>query len=452
MTRVSPRTMSGVLELLPQEQISFQRMLDQIRQGFERFAFSPIETPLMELTDVLLTKEGGDTERQVYFAQSTGAQKQKQKPTLALRFDLTVPLARYVAQHEGELAFPFRRYQIQRVYRGESAQRGRFREFYQCDLDIIARNSLNLRYDAEIPAVIYHIFKELGVGKFTIALNNRKLLMGLFKALGVAQSAQGKLILREIDKLKKRGQDYLVNQLMSESLGLTESQVNAIVEFLELSKQDSVIEALNSLGERTVKNEMFKTGVHELSRVLAVLKQLNVPQDFYNVDFSIVRGLDYYTGTVYETTLDNYEALGSVCSGGRYENLASLYTATKLPGVGLSIGATRLFYQLRELGFFDHAVSCVQVFIAQFDQELQTDYLRLGTELRSEGFNTEVSFLDKPLKKQLKYANRANIPIVIILGKDEKSKNIIRVKNMINGAQTDVKPVDLVSKLREWLQ
>ncbi|HBD20052.1 MAG TPA: histidine--tRNA ligase, partial [Arenimonas sp.] len=313
---IKPRTTPGVMELLPRDQIAFQRMLDVIRRNYERFGFLPVETPVFELSEVLLTKTGGETERQVYFVQSTGALEQGGQPELALRFDLTVPLARYVAEHEHDLAFPFRRYQIQRVYRGERAQRGRFREFYQCDIDVIGKDALGIRHDAELPAVIHAVFTELGVGPFTIQLNNRKLLRGFFEGLGIADGERQALVLREIDKLDKRGADAVRATLTGPDFQLADNVADQIMAFVQV-RSTSHADALARLAALGEGNATLAQGVAELREVLELLKAHGVPEKNYAVNFSIARGLDYYTGTVYETTLDEHPQIGSVCSGGR---------------------------------------------------------------------------------------------------------------------------------------
>jgi histidyl-tRNA synthetase len=294
---IKPRTPPGIMELLPRDQIAFQRMLDVVRRNFERFGFLPVETPVFELSDVLLTKTGGETERQVYFVQSTGALEQGGQPELALRFDLTVPLARYVAEHEHELAFPFRRYQMQRVYRGERAQRGRFREFYQCDIDVIGKDALSVRYDAEMPAVIHAVFDELGIGPFTVQLNNRKLLRGYFEGLGIADGERQALVLREIDKLDKRGAEHVRATLLGEGFGLSEAVTSQILEFVQ-SRSSGHADALARLDALAGGNDTLATGVAELREVLEFLRAYGVPEKNYAINFSIARGLDYYTGTV----------------------------------------------------------------------------------------------------------------------------------------------------------
>ena len=315
---IKPRTMPGVMELLPRDQIAFQRMLDVIRRNDERFGFLPIETPVMELSEVLLTKTGGETERQVYFVQSTGALEKPIDglPELALRFDLTVPLARYVAEHEHDLAFPFRRYQMQRVYRGERAQRGRFREFYQCDVDVLGKDTLSLRFDAEVPALIHNIFSELDIGPFTIQINNRKLMRGFFEGQGIADAERQGAVLREVDKLDKRGADAVFETLVGPDFALARDVVQRIMDFVKL-RSTSHAQALAMLDALGSGSDSFNTGVAELREVIELVRAFGVPESNYCINLSIARGLDYYTGTVYETTLNDYPQIGSICSGVR---------------------------------------------------------------------------------------------------------------------------------------
>ena len=438
------------MELLPRDQIAFQRMLDTIRRVYERFGFLPVETPVFELSDVLLTKTGGETERQVYFVQSTGALANAADgalPELALRFDLTVPLARYVAEHEHDLAFPFRRYQIQRVYRGERAQRGRFREFYQCDIDVVGKDSLSVRHDAEFPAVIFAVFSELDIGKFTIQLNNRKLMRGFFEAQGVGDAELQARVLREVDKLYKRGADYVRETLTGEGFGLSAEAVDRILAFVEV-RSTSHADALAQLDALGSPNDAVRAGVEELREVLELVRALGVPESHYALNFSIARGLDYYTGTVYETTLDDYPQIGSVCSGGRYDDLASHYTKSKLPGVGISIGLTRLFWQLRDAGLVDTAASSVQVLVTQMDAAHLPQCLALAAELRQGGLNTEVVMEASKLGKQFKYADRAGIRFVAVLGEDEIAQGTVTVKDLRREDQFTVPRDELAKALR----
>ncbi|MGA9333747.1 MAG: histidine--tRNA ligase [Rudaea sp.] len=445
------RTMPGVMELLPLDQIAFQAMIDTVRRNFERFGFLPIETPVMEFSDVLLTKQGGETERQVYFAQSTGALERNDKPELALRFDLTVPLARYVAEHEHDLSFPFRRYQIQRVYRGERAQRGRFREFYQCDIDVIGKDSLSLRYDAEMPAVIYSVFRDLAIGPFTIWLNNRKIMRGFFEGLGIVDGELQALALREVDKLDKRGAEYVREMLTGESFGLSPDSAQKILDFVQIRSRGhaDAIARLDALGQGS---ETFNRGVAELRETLELIKAFGVPETHYAINLSIARGLDYYTGSVYETTLNDHPQIGSICSGGRYENLASNYTKSHLPGVGISIGATRLFWQLRDAKLLGATASTVKALVTQMDEAQLPAYLELAGQLRSAGIATEVVLEAGKLARQFKYADRAGIRFVLVLGPDEIAKGTVTVKDMRRQDQFEVSRSELVKTLRVELE
>ena len=484
MALTPARTMPGVLELLPLDQIAFQRMLDTIRRNYERFGFLPVETPAIEFADVLLTKTGGETERQVYFVQSTGAldstgeeavrrmaalaagskadesmesliQKMHKlafpTPDLALRFDLTVPLARYVAEHERDLSFPFRRYQMQRVYRGERAQRGRFREFYQCDIDVIGKDSLSIRYDAELPAVIYSVFRELAIGPFTIQLNNRKLMRGYFESLGVADPEQQMLVLREVDKLDKRGADHVRDTLVGEGFGLSPAAVEKILAFVQV-RSSSLQDAYDKLDALGAGPEALEQGRAELKEVLGLIHAFGVPETHYALNLSIARGLDYYTGTVYETTLNEHPQIGSICSGGRYENLAGQYTKSHLPGVGISIGLSRLYWQLREAGLVGTAQSTVDVLVTQMDEAQLPAYLALAGELRAAGIATEVVLEGGKLGKQFKYADRAGIRFAVVLGEDELAKGVVTVKDLRRGDQFEVVRAELVKTLRVELE
>ena len=442
------------MELLPRDQIAFQRMLDTIRRNYERFGFLPVETPVFELSEVLLTKSGGETERQVYFAQSTGALEKANEglPELALRFDLTVPLARYVAEHEHDLAFPFRRYQIQRVYRGERAQRGRFREFYQCDIDVVGKDALSIRFDAEILGVIHAVFSELGIGDFTVQLNNRKLMRGFFEGLGVAEGSRQMDVLREVDKLDKRGADYVRDTLTGEGFGLSADTVRKILDFVAIrsTSHGHAIAQLDALGQGS---DTYNQGIAELREVLELVHALGVPESDYCLNLSIARGLDYYTGTVYETQLDDYPQIGSICSGGRYDDLASHYTKSKLPGVGISIGLTRLFWQLREAGLVAGAdESSVQAMVALMEDNQLTESLDIARRLRAGGINAEVQMEPKKLGKQFQYASRAGIRFVVLAGEDELARGVVTVKDLAREQQFEVTRDQLASTLRVELE
>lgn len=425
MQKVKPSTLPGFMELLPAEQIQFNRILDIIRSNYERFGFVPLDTPAIERAEILLAKAGGETEQQIY-------RFSKGDNDIALRFDLTVPLARYVSQHFNSLSFPFRRYQIGKVYRGEKPQKGRFREFYQCDIDIIGDGDLSIINDAELPSIIYFTFKDLGFDNFTIKINNRKTLNGLFEYLGI--SAKSIEVLRIVDKLEKIGQGKVIDELRV--LGLEEAIVQKIIEFINIKGDNSeILLKLQNLG---IDNDTFKVGLNELKDVVRYIRFFGVPQENYTIDLTIARGLGYYTGTVYETFLNDYPQLGSICSGGRYDNLAEHFISKKLPGVGVSIGLTRLFYQLNELGLVKGDTSTLaKVLIISMLDDLSYS-LELATKLRTEGINTEVFFNKKSLKSQFSYANKLGIPYVIVIGEDEIESNNLTLKDMNTGEQYKV--------------
>ncbi len=425
MERIEPRTLSGFMELLPNEQILFNQMKEKIQKTYEKFGFLPLDTPIIESAEVLLAKAGGETEKQIY-------RFQKGENDLALRFDLTVPLAKYVAKNYGSLSFPFRRYQIGKVYRGERAQKGRYREFYQCDIDIIGDGELDLINDAEIPSVIYNLFRELGFEDFTIKINNRKILNGLFE--GINQKENSTEILRIIDKIDKIGKVAVIEEL--QKIGVEEKQIKFIIDFIEIEgTSDEKIEKLENLG---IDNEVYKKGLEELKTVVKNVRLFGVPEANFKVDLTIARGLDYYTGTVYETFLNNYRELGSVCSGGRYENLAEYYTEKSLPGVGISIGLTRLFYKLNELNIVKaEKKSISDILIIPITDNLKKP-IQLSTEIRKLGINTEIYLNNKKLKAKFKYADKLEIPYVIVIGDDEISLNKIKLKNMKTGEEKEI--------------
>ena len=452
---VQPRTPPGVMELLPPQQLAFQRMLDTIRRGFERFGFLPVETPAFELTDVLLTKSGGETEKQVYFVQSTGALKEGKAPELALRFDLTVPLARYVAQHEHQLNFPFRRYQIQRVYRGERNQKGRYREFYQCDIDVIGKDTLPLAYDAEAPAVIHGIFSELAFGAFTIKINNRKLLQGLLVAFGWEPELH-QAVLHEVDRLGKIDDAEVITRIRAIKPEVPESLQQGPESFVRLLRAADGGPDTFQVLEPYQQSATVAEGMAELRRVYEGTLALGVPASQLTIDLSIARGLDYYTGTVYETFLDDHPKLGSICSGGRYENLAGHYTKSRLPGVGISIGATRLFSQLLEMNVIGvNEAAVAQVLVLTVDPTLTAEYARMATELRAAGLNVEVYGGEDKLGKQLKYADRARVPLALIYGSREHDAGIVKVKDLRGGGEAkehDLPRGDLVAAVQRVLR
>ena len=420
MNKTEPRTLPGFMELLPNEQILFNQMKEKIEKTYQKFGFLPLDTPILELSEVLLAKAGGETEKQIY-------RFQKGDNDLALRFDLTVPLAKYVAKNYGNLSFPFRRYQIGKVYRGERAQKGRYREFYQCDIDIIGDGELDLINDAEIPSIIYTLFKELGFNDFTIKINNRKILNGLFES--VEQKENSAEILRIIDKIEKIGKEAVIEEF--NKLGLKEDQINKIISFIEITgSSDEKIEKLENL---EITNETYVKGVNELKTVVQNVRLFGVPDSNFMVDLTIARGLDYYTGTVYETFLNEYRELGSVCSGGRYENLAEYYTDKSLPGVGISIGLTRFFYKLNELNVIKAEKKSISDILIIPVVENLNEPIKLSADLRKIGVNTEIYLNDKKLKAKLKYADKLQIPYTIIIGEDEIKSNKVQIKNMETG-------------------
>jgi len=420
---VKPSTLPGFMELLPKDQILFNKIKDTIRKTYESFGFIPIDTPLIERSEILLAKGGGETEKQIY-------RFTKGDTDMALRFDLTVPLARYVAQHFPNLTFPYRRYHIGKVYRGEKSQRGRFREFYQCDVDIIGNGKLSVVYDAEIPSIIYATFRNLGFEDFTVKINNRKVLNGFFASLNISSTAD---VLRSIDKLEKIGDRGVRAEL--KELGLPESIVDRILRFIKIQGSDG--EKLEALKALDIANEIFREGIEELETVIEYVKSFGVPEKNYMIDLTIARGLDYYTGTVYETFLDDYPEIGSVCSGGRYDNLAEFYTTQKLPGVGISIGLTRLFYQLNEAGLLegDAPSTLTKVLVVPMDETCNEYSIKVANILREEGIVSEVHFEEAKVGKKLNYANKLDIPYVILIGEDEIRRQMVSLKDMKTGDQ-----------------
>lgn len=434
--KIEPKTLPGFMELLPNDQIRFNEIKEKIQKSYEKFGFLPLDTPIIESSEVLLAKAGGETEKQIY-------RFNKGDSDLALRFDLTVPLAKYVAEYYGELSFPFKRYQIGKVYRGEKAQAGRYREFYQCDIDIIGDGSLSIMHDAEIPSVIYTTFKSLGFENFTICINNRKILNGMFEYLELNEKSVD--ILRIIDKIEKIGKANVIKEL--ENLGLETNQIDTIMKFLEISgTSDEKIEALKNLG---IETEIFKTGVNELETVIKQIRVCKVPEKNFAVDLSIARGLDYYTGTVYETFLNDYKKLGSVCSGGRYENLAEYYTDKKLPGVGISIGLSRFFYQIDKENILENENKSIsKVLVVSMDETGIGYALDVATTLRDNNINTEVFLEDKKLKAKFKYADKLHIPYVAVIGEEEIKTNTVTLKDMQSGEQEKLSIEEIIKKIK----
>jgi len=426
MNKTEPRTLPGFMELLPQEQILFNQIKDTIKNNYEKFGFLPLDTPIIEASNVLLAKAGGETEKQIY-------RFTKGENDLSLRFDLTVPLAKYVAKNYGELCFPFRRYQIGKVYRGERAQRGRYREFYQCDIDIIGDGELSIINDAELTNVIYHTFSELDFGKFTICINNRKILNGLFESLGQKENAGE--ILRIIDKIEKIGKEEVIKEL--EKLGVEKENTESIINFIEIDGTTN--DKLSKLEELNITNEIFTKGLQELKEVVKYIRYFNVPEENFKIDLTIARGLDYYTGTVYETFLNDYKSLGSICSGGRYENLAEYYTDKNLPGVGISIGLTRLFYQLNEIKLIEAKKKSIADILIISMTENFAYVAKVAEKFRNEGKNVQIYYEDKKIKAQFKYADKLQIPYTIVIGDDEVKSNTYTIKNMKTGEQVQEK-------------
>lgn len=431
----STKVLPGFMELLPADQLLFNSIKETIRETYESFGFSPIDTPLIERAEVLLSKSGGETEKQVY-------RFLKGKNDLALRFDLTIPLARYVSEHFHELAFPFRRYHIGKVYRGERPQRGRYREFYQCDIDIIGKESLDLMNDAEIPSVIYAVFSKLNFGKFLIKINNRKIISGLMEELGIKELSVD--VLRIIDKLEKIGEEAVCEML--QEIGITEEQSEKIFAFLGLSGTSTeIIEQLRTLG---VTAKQFALGVNELECVVANLALLGVPEEAFMIDLTIARGLDYYTGTVYETTLVDHPEIGSICSGGRYDNLAKKFTDKKLPGVGISIGLTRLFWQLTEVGIIKNSATAnTNVLVIPLTEDLSTA-ISIAKTLREQSIATELYAEKAKMKTKLSYANKRGVPYVILVGEEEINTGRYGLKNMETGEQVECTIDELAENLR----
>ena len=424
MSKTEPRTLAGFMELMPNEQILFEQMKEKIEKTYRKFGFLPLDTPILELSEVLLAKAGGETEKQSY-------RFDKGDTDISMRFDLTVPLAKYVAKNYGNLSFPFRRYQIGKVYRGERTQKGRFREFYQCDIDIIGDGEVSIANDAELPSVIYSIFTELGFSDFTIKINNRKILNGLFESLEQKDNAVE--ILRIIDKIEKIGKEAVIEEL--QKINVPENSIKGILDFIEIEgSTDEKIEKLNNLG---IDNETYLKGLQELTQVIKYIRLFGIPESNFKVDLTIARGLDYYTGTVYETFLNEYRELGSVCSGGRYENLAENYTDKKLPGVGISIGLTMLFYKLNELNLIKaDKKSISEVLIVPMVEDLNVP-IKIANNLRANNINTEIFLNDKKLKAKMKYADKLEIPYVIVVGEDEVNTGVVKVKNMTTGEQAE---------------
>ena len=418
MDRIKPRTLSGFMELLPREQVLFDRMTDILRENYRLYGFTPLDTPAIEASEVLLAKGGGETEKQIY-------RFTKGDSDLSLRFDLTVPLAKYVALHYNELSFPFRRFQIGKVYRGERAQRGRFREFYQADIDVIGDGKLDISNEAEIPSIIYRAFTALGLKRFQIRVNNRKILNGFYAMLGLTQ--QSGEIMRTVDKLDKIGAAK-VKELLVEG-GVSEDNAQEILHFIGISGGNQAV--LTALETYRGRNEVFDTGLDELTTVVKYLAAFGVPETHFAVDLTIARGLDYYTGTVYETVMLDHPEIGSICSGGRYDNLAEYYTEKQLPGVGISIGLTRLFFVLQDQGYLNPQVNAApaDVLILPMTEDLSSA-ISLATDLRDAGVRAQLYTEKKKFKAKMSYADKLGFPFAAFLGEDEVNAGTVTVKDL----------------------
>ena len=442
MSKVQPRTLSGFMELMPARQIQFDRMMAVLRESYSLYGFTPLDTPIIEASEVLLAKGGGETEKQIY-------RFQKGDSDLSLRFDLTVPLAKYVAQYSNQLAFPFRRFQIGKVYRGERAQRGRFREFYQADIDVIGDGKLDISNDAEIPAIIYRTFTAMGLKRFQIRVNNRKVLNGFYAMLDLTHESGA--IMRTVDKLDKIGAAQVKELLMSEEIGLTADQAGEIMRFIAIDgSNEEVLQALEGYRGR---HPLFDEGLDELTTVARYLAAFGVPEDHFKVDLTIARGLDYYTGTVYETTMLDHPEIGSICSGGRFDNLAEYYTDKKLPGVGISIGLTRLFFVLEDQGYLNDQLNTApaDVLILPMTEDLSAA-IALATQLRNAGVRTQLYGEQKKFKQKMSYADKLGVPYVIFLGEEEISSGVAAVKNMRTGEQVKLSPDEAVKLIQSGLE
>ena len=438
--KVQPRTLSGFMELLPREQAIMEEMMSVLRETYASYGFAPLDTPVIEASEVLLAKAGGETEKQIY-------RFSKGDSDLSLRFDLTVPLAKYVALHYGSLAFPFRRYQIGKVYRGERAQRGRFREFYQADIDIIGDGKLDIANEAEIPAIIYQTFSRLGLQKFQIRVNNRKILNGFYSMMGLSERSGD--IMRTVDKLEKIGPEKVAGILTGE-LEVSQDAADEILKFIAIKGSNGQV--LEALEQYRGRDALFDTGLEELGTVVKYLSAFGVPEEYFTVDLTIARGLDYYTGTVYETAMLDHPEIGSVCSGGRYDNLAEYYTNKILPGVGISIGLTRLFYVLNEQNMLnvENSGASADVLALPMTADL-SPAIALCAQMRRDGVRVQLYTEQKKFNAKMNYADKLGIPYVVFLGEDEIKAGLISCKDMASGEQTKLDYGQTLSRIQAGL-
>lgn len=416
-----------------------ESIMQTLRDTYSLYGFTPLDTPIIEASEVLLAKGGGETEKQIY-------RFSKGDSDLSLRFDLTVPLAKYVALHYGDLAFPFRRYQIGKVYRGERSQRGRFREFYQADIDMIGDGKLDVSNEAEMPAIIYQVFNRLGLRKFQVRVNNRKILNGFYEMLGLSKQAGD--VMRTVDKLEKIGADKVKGLLME--LGVPDEKAGEILGFIGITgSNEQVLEALEAYRGR---NELFDLGLDELKTVVKYLGGFGVPEENFAVDLTIARGLDYYTGTVYETFMVEHPEIGSICSGGRYDNLAEYYTDKILPGVGISIGLTRLFFILNEQGLLngERNTAPADVLLLPMVEDL-SPAVELATRFRNAGVRVQLYGEQKKFKAKMNYADKIGVPFVVFLGEDEIREGVVACKDMKSGEQTKLGFEETLARVRDGL-
>ena len=432
--KTEPKTLPGFMELMPDEQILFNNLMNIIKDSFEMYSFAPLDTPVIEYAEVLLAKAGGETEKQIY-------RFMKGDNDLALRFDLTVPLAKYVAKRYNDLVFPFKRYQIGKVFRGERQQKGRYREFYQCDIDVIGDETLSLSYDSEIPAVIYDVFRKMNIGKFIIRINNRKILNGFFEYLGLTNKISD--ILRIVDKIDKIGVPLVLEELRL--LDIEQDNINKIIDFINIEGSNK--EKLTKFKSLNIDDDLFNQGVNELETVFSNLLKMQLDETYFMIDLKIARGLDYYTGTVYETNLVAYPEIGSICSGGRYDNLAQYYTDKQLPGVGISIGFTRLFYLLRELNIIiPDKKNNADLVIVPLTEDLGYIY-NVANTLRNNNKVVDIVYIDKGIKQKMKYVDKIKTRMAILIGDNEINNNTVIIKDMTTGNQEEVLTKDLINKI-----